>query len=74
MVEILSRDASRNVNTSIKIADYERFCMDYTWMALQGLKFGAEFCRRFSIDDISLSTIHNTEYCKRHIQLSGYVK
>lgn len=54
--------------------DYQIFCKEYIFNAMQGETFGNAFCKRFGLTDNMLSRIKDTDEAKFLITNLGYIK
>ena len=54
--------------------DYQIFCKEYIFNAIQGETFGNSFCKRFGISDNLLSRIKDIDEAKFLITNLGYIK
>ena len=54
--------------------DYQIFCKEYIFNAIQGYTFGNAFCKRFGIHDNMLSKMKDTDEAKFLITNLGYLK
>jgi hypothetical protein len=59
---------------TISKEDYQIFCKEYIFNAIQGETFGNSFCKRFEISDNMLSRIKDTSEAKFLINNLGYIK
>ena len=59
---------------TISNEDYQIFCKEYIFNAINGETFGNAFCKRFELNDNLLSKIKDTSEAQFLIKNLGYIK
>ena len=59
---------------TISSEDYQIFCKEYIFDAINGMTFGNAFCKRFELTDNLLSKITDTSEAQFLIKNLGYIK
>jgi len=67
MVEDLVREPTTE-NPTIQLKDYENWQKQYTWDALQNIRYGKSFCKQFDITDSRLYYSRDWVSCDRLIR------
>lgn len=66
--ELLLAKHGRTAKEELTKESYQRFCKEYTFEALKGLRFGQAFCNHFGITDNILYYQRDIERSKKHIK------
>lgn len=67
MVEDLMREPQSEIVT-IQLKDYENWQKQYTWDALQNIRYGQSFCNQYRITDLRLYYSRDWVFCDRLIR------
>ena len=67
MVEDLMREPLSEIVT-IQLKDYENWQKQYTWDALQNIRYGQSFCNQYNITDLRLYYSRDWVFCDRLIR------
>ena len=50
-LENMNNTPCSTFDNTVSVEDYELWKQDFTWEALQGLRYGQSFCNRFNMTD-----------------------
>ena len=67
IVEDLMREPQSEIVT-IQLKDYENWQKQYTWDALQNIRYGQSFCNQYRITDLRLYYSRDWVFCDRLIR------
>jgi len=67
MVEDLMKEPLSEIVT-IQLKDYENWQKQYTWDALQNIRYGQSFCNQYRITDLRLYYSRDWVFCDRLIR------
>ena len=67
MVEDLMKEPQSEIVT-IQLKDYENWQKQYTWDALQNIRYGQSFCNQYRITDLRLYYSRDWVFCDRLIR------
>jgi len=67
MVEDLMKEPQSEIVT-IQLKDYENWQKQYTWDALQNIRYGQSFCNQYNITDLRLYYSRDWVFCDRLIR------
>ena len=67
MVEDLMREPLSEI-VKIQLKDYENWQKQYTWDALQNIRYGQSFCNQYNITDLRLYYSRDWVFCDRLIR------
>ena len=67
IVEDLMREPQSEIVT-IQLKDYENWQKQYTWDALQNIRYGQSFCNQYNITDSRLYYSRDWVFCDRLIR------
>ena len=67
MVEDLMREPLSEIVT-IQLKDYENWQKQYTWDALQNIRYGQSFCNQYNITDSRLYYSRDWVFCDQLIR------
>lgn len=67
MVEDLMQEPQSEIVT-IQLKDYENWQKQYTWDALQNIRYGQSFCNHYNITDSRLYYSRDWVFCDRLIR------
>jgi hypothetical protein len=67
IVEDLMREPQSEIVT-IQLKDYENWQKQYTWDALQNIRYGQSFCNQYNITDLRLYYSRDWVFCDRLIR------
>ena len=67
IVEDLMREPQSEIVT-IQLKDYEDWQKQYTWDALQNIRYGQSFCNQYNITDLRLYYSRDWVFCDRLIR------
>jgi hypothetical protein len=75
LYQISNRDRhSGRYLKAVKEKDYDKFCNEYIFDAIQGVPFGVAFCKKFDIIDMLLMHPYKEmNKAKEYIKQSGYI-
>jgi len=63
----------KDTGIMVSKSDYELFCKEYVFEKLKGIAFGYAFCKRFGIQQYTISNMKNDLFVKQHIE-KFYIK
>jgi hypothetical protein len=67
MVEDLMKEPQLEI-VKIQLKDYENWQKQYTWDALQNIRYGQSFCNQYNITDLRLYYSRDWVFCDRLIR------
>jgi hypothetical protein len=67
MVEDLMKEPLSEI-VKIQLKDYENWQKQYTWDALQNIRYGQSFCNQYNITDLRLYYSRDWVFCDRLIR------
>jgi len=67
MVEDLMKEPQSEI-VKIQLKDYENWQKQYTWDALQNIRYGQSFCNQYRITDLRLYYSRDWVFCDRLIR------
>jgi hypothetical protein len=67
IVEDLMKEPQSEIVT-IQLKDYENWQKQYTWDALQNIRYGQSFCNQYRITDLRLYYSRDWVFCDRLIR------
>ncbi len=67
MVEDLMKEPLSEI-VKIQLKDYENWQKQYTWDALQNIRYGQSFCKQYNITDARLYYSRDWVFCDRLIR------
>ena len=67
IVEDLMKEPQSEIVT-IQLKDYENWQKQYTWDALQNIRYGQSFCNQYNITDLRLYYSRDWVFCDRLIR------
>jgi hypothetical protein len=67
MVEDLMKEPLSEI-VKIQLKDYENWQKQYTWDALQNIRYGQSFCNQYRITDLRLYYSRDWVFCDRLIR------
>jgi hypothetical protein len=68
-LENMNNPPCSTFDNTIPVEDYELWKQDFTWEALQGLRYGQSFCNRFKMTDNVLFYERDYVCADEHIRI-----
>ena len=67
-------ETKQKVKVTVTREDYENFCKEFIFNSLRDEPFGESFCKRFGINDTTISILKDETFTKQLIESLGYIK